>query len=118
MVLRFDVPRDYELLFVDLAGRGIRDLAAVEGGMLVLGGPIGDGDGSHELYFWDLKDAIPGTDGSPGHVQRLGTIAATAAAKPEGIAVLEQSAGQVEFLLVRDGATDAHAELFRVALPR
>ena len=79
MVLRFDAPRDYELLFVDLAGRGMRDLAAVEGGMLVLGGPIGDGDGSHELYFCDLKDAIPRNDSSPRHAQRLRTIAATAA---------------------------------------
>src|SRR5262245_60839271 len=63
-VLRFTfaVPViESDLLYVNLGGRGIRDLTRARGGLLVLAGPVGDGPGSYQLYFWDGKDCLPGT---------------------------------------------------------
>jgi hypothetical protein len=118
VALEYDRPDDYRLLFVDLAGRGIRDLAAVAGGLLVLAGPVGDGDGSHELYFWNKLDCVPG-DGSPqGKVTRVGTIRSTDTAKPEGIAIVEESHGIVRFLLLCDGAPEPSVERLRISIPR
>jgi len=50
---KFGSPIDEpELLFLDLGGRGIRDLAHAKGGMIILAGPVGDGPGSTSCAFW------------------------------------------------------------------
>jgi hypothetical protein len=118
VALRFDDPSRYELLFLDLKGRGIRDLAAVEDGLLVLGGPVGDGEGTYQLYFWDKKDCLPGRRAPSGTITRLGSIEAKGDAKPEGLAVLEQSAESVTLILICDGAGDGRADLLRLKIPR
>lgn len=46
MILDFDDPEDYELLFVRLDGNGVRDMTAVDGGFLILAGPVGDAPGT------------------------------------------------------------------------
>lgn len=118
LVLRYAAHQQYELLFLDLGGRGIRDLAAIDNGMLVLAGPVGDGDGSYELFHWNGKDCVAG-EGSPGgKTIHLGTIGGTAHAKPEGIAVLEQTAADVKLLVIRDGAREQVADVLQVTLPR
>ena len=55
-----DNPSDYELLFVNLDGNGIRDICKVEDGFLIISGPMGDGVGNYQLYFWNGVDSIPG----------------------------------------------------------
>src|SRR5262245_3391641 len=45
-----------EVLYVNLGGRGVRDLTRVQGGLLILAGPVGDGPGSYPLYLWDGRD--------------------------------------------------------------
>src|SRR4030095_15559862 len=52
-----------EVLFVNLGGCGVRDLARVDGGLLILAGPVGDGLGSYQLYLWDGRDGVPGEGG-------------------------------------------------------
>jgi hypothetical protein len=59
MVLEFDSPEKYELRFVNLGGRGIRDIAAVKDGFLIIAGPVGEADETYELYYWNGKDCIP-----------------------------------------------------------
>src|SRR6266436_2889722 len=46
-------------LFAELGGRGVRDLAHVKHGLIILAGPVGDGPGSYQLYFWDGNDCVP-----------------------------------------------------------
>ncbi len=116
MTFKYETPQDYELVFLDLQGRGIRDLAALASGILVLAGPVGDGDGSYDLYLWDGKDCIPSSDSEVGAIAHLGTIAHTARSKPEGLAVLDEAASSVKLLVVRDGADNSTAELFDVPL--
>ena len=104
--LEYKEPDDYELNFVELGGRGVRDLAATDEGFLILAGPVGDGDGSYQLHWWNGEDCIPG-DGSPGgETTLLGEIDA-GGAKPEGVAVVSEDDDRWEILLVRDGSTGA-----------
>ena len=49
-----------DTLYLNLGGRGIRDLERVEGGFLVLAGPVSDVPVSFQLYFWDGTDCVPG----------------------------------------------------------
>jgi hypothetical protein len=118
VALQYDRPDDYRILFVDLAGRGIRDLAAVAGGLLLLAGPVGDGDESYELYFWNKLDCLPGQDAPRGKVTRVGTVRSSGEAKPEGIAIVEETGGQVRLLLLCDGAADRSVERIRIAVAR
>jgi len=99
MKLEFEDPEEYELLYVDLGGRGIRDITSVSDGFLLIAGPVGDGPASYQLYHWDGKDMIPGKDRDPedlGKLTLLGEIAPPvsteppARAKAEGIVVLAQ----------------------------
>lgn len=88
--------------YVRLGGRGIRDLAAVDDGFLVLAGPVGDGDITYRLYFWDGADHLsPGEDGP--NPELLGEFSNLGAGKPEGLAVLGTSGRTYDVLLVCDG---------------
>ena len=104
------------LLFVTLDGRGIRDLAAVEGGFLVLAGPVGDGPGSYQVYFWDGQDCLPGTrdTGQVGQCTLLGEVPAVGEAKAEGITVVAEDDARYEVLIVFDGLKNGGATRFRL----
>jgi hypothetical protein len=95
----FDSPTDAALVFVPLDGRGIRDLAKVSDGILVLAGPIGDSDQSHRLYRWNGQDCIPGKDGPGGKLEYLGEVPT-------------QSGGKAEALVVNSTAADAYVVTF------
>jgi len=92
MKLEFEDPEDYELLYVDLGGRGIRDITSVSDGFLLIAGPIGDGSASYQLYHWDGKDMIPGKDHNPedlGKLTLLGEIAPPVSTEPPARAKAE-----------------------------
>lgn len=116
-----------EVLFVNLGGRGVRDLARVDGGLLVLGGPVGDGPGTYQLYLWDGRDQVPGS-GSPTTaadtgLQLIGDLPipdsgdSQGSAKAEGVAVIEETSKHWEILVVFDGLEDGHATRYRVEKP-
>jgi hypothetical protein len=107
----FEQPHDYELNFVRLGGRGIRDMVAVDGGFLILAGPVGDGDTSFELYFWNGQDCVPGDGGYDGYVSLIGGIPTNSDIKPEGMAVLAESEHAWRLLIVRDGERNASTYL-------
>jgi len=108
-----------ELLFVDLGGRGVRDLTRAKGGFLILAGPVGDGPGSYQLYFWDGRDCLPGlrTADVKGQIQLLCEIPTPNAAKAEGIAILKETDSAYEFLIVYDGLKNGGAKRFRLPKP-
>src|SRR5262249_39464873 len=107
MVLSFDRPAKYELRFVPLEGRGIRDMTAVEGGFLILGGPVGDGDGLYRLYLWDGRDCIPGSGSPHGKVTPIGNLPEDLGGKPEGLALLPSDGTHWRLVLVCDGSDRA-----------
>lgn len=124
---RFGSPiAEPELLFVNLGGRGVRDLARVGGGLLILAGPVGDGPGSYQLYLWDGRDGVPGTDAhtsaiNPG-LRLIGDLPIPHSdgnghetpAKAEGMALIEETSHHWKILVVFDGLKDGHATRFRV----
>jgi hypothetical protein len=118
---RFGNPvSDASLLFVNLGGRGIRDLAPARNGLLILAGPVGDGPGSYQLYFWDGHDCLPGQRRPGellGRLELLGKIATEGEAKAEGVTVLEESDKAYEVLIVFDGLKDGGAMRYRVMKP-
>jgi hypothetical protein len=121
-VLRFDpkAPADHELLFVTLGGRGIRDLVRVRDGFLVLAGPVGDGDQSHDVMWWDGTDCVPGSDvTSPCVVRPVTTLPpAPESGRSEGLFVTRETDTAYDVLVVYDGAKKgAEAARFRLTKP-
>lgn len=116
--LRYHAPEDNELSFVNLAGRGIRDLVEVDDGFLMLAGPVGDSTLSYQLYHWDGLDCLPGrrAEGAEatGRVTLLGNIPTPSGGKAEGLAVLEASPESYRVLVVFDGVEDGAMTVFEV----
>jgi hypothetical protein len=101
--LHFDRPEEYVLKFVQLGGRGIRDLVAVEDGFLILAGPVGDGDGSYQFYRWNGEDCVPGRQELLCSIEAIGQLEVAPGDKPEGVAVLSENAHAWQLLIVSDG---------------
>jgi hypothetical protein len=127
MKFRFDDPENSsELLYVQLGGRGIRDITAVSDGFLLLSGSVGDGKESYQLYHWDGKDVVPGNDlkeGELGSLRCIGEIIPPQEGgnekKVEGIAVLQEEKNRYNIVIAYDGAesNDTVLQYFRVICP-
>jgi len=79
----------------DESGFGVRDLAAVKTGLLILSGPEDDEPGQAALFHLDPEKDV---------LTPLGKISGLAAeAKPEGLLVLEDSDQQYRVLIISDG---------------
>ena len=123
MKLKFDDPeKTNELLYVQLGGRGIRDITKVSDGFLILAGPVGDGGDSYQLYYWDGESVIPGKDlkdGEQGRIHLLGDITSPEKGKAEGVAVLREEETGYQLILAYDSAenNDTILQHVRVSLP-
>lgn len=120
-----------EILFVNLGGRGVRDLAHTEQGILILAGPSGDIPGTFQLYLWNGVDGVPGTDSPDSqHLLQLVLLGEIpipppktrknqTSAKPEGLAVdlLNSTEAAWQILIVFDGLASGHAARYRVTKP-
>jgi len=117
MVLEFERPKRYELRFVRLDGQGIRDMAAVAEGFLILSGPVNDAPGPFCLWWWDGADQIPGKDRDVQAAIMLGAISTPGGAKAEGLALLAQDGRLADVLVVYDTSTATQAVSMQVLLP-
>lgn len=116
LVCTFDDPDGTAAVrYVQLGGRGVRDIAAVADGFLILAGPVGDGDSTYRLYHWDGRDGLAATD--PGHTRPLGDLPDAGKGKPEGLAVLKESATEWDVLIVADGLPKGGPVRLTVARP-
>jgi hypothetical protein len=107
LAFRFEQPNDYELKFVQLSGRGIRDITAVQDGFLIIAGPVGDGDASYKLYFWNGEDGVPGDGEGSDHMAAIGEVFTKSGVKPEGLVVTAETANEWRLLVVSDGDSNA-----------
>jgi Protein of unknown function (DUF3616) len=87
---------------------GIRDLASVDGGFLVLSGPVNEQEITPAVHLW-----IPAS----GALKKLGELGATpAGAKAETLLVLEQQPERYRVLVMHDGP--ANGQPMEYWLPR
>ena len=114
LVTTFAAPDSGELRYVQLGGRGIRDLARTADGFLILAGPAGDGPASFQIYEWDGRDCLTGAD-PPGRCGLLTELPHVKKSKPEGLAVLSEDAAGYEVLLASDGPANGNLTRYRVA---
>jgi Protein of unknown function (DUF3616) len=95
-------------------GRGVRDLAAIDEGLLILAGPTADGgnDDKYAVYVWD---------GMSNDVTLLGDLPRVmeddAQLKPEAILPLDRDASGLRVLILFDGAEEGGPREIRVRLP-
>jgi hypothetical protein len=102
MVLAYDEPARYELRFVQLAGRGIRAMAPVSDGFLLLAGFERSRGRPDALFHWDGEDQIPGSDVPAAHVRVLAEWPAETGGDAEGLAVLSESDEEYSIIVVHD----------------
>jgi len=116
LVFDFDKPDKAKTRYVNLGGRGIRDLVRVDNGFLLIGGPVGGEPVSFEIYRWDGEDGIAGKDvPTPEVPKSLGVIPSPdSEAKAEGMAVLDETDTHYDVLIVFDGPRNGSPTRFRV----
>jgi hypothetical protein len=119
LTFKFDQhEKSANLLFVKLDGGGIRDMARVQGGFLIISGPVGDAPGPYQVYHWNGLDMVPGEDraDTKGYIKKLGNINASKG-KAEGILALEVERGadddcQYKFMIIFDGIINGNPKLY------
>jgi len=120
-VMRFDFDQpesSYRLLFLNLEGRGIRDMAAVSDGFLMLAGHVGDKPRSYRIYHWNGHDCIPGTDKKQqGKVTLLVEVDPPAGGKAEGIAVINETAELYNVIALFDGISGGSPRRYTISRP-
>ncbi len=114
---KFDDPENTaSLLWVLFGGGGIRDMAKVDDGFLIISGPVGDGPGAYAVHHWDGRDMIPGKkreQAEIGKMIKLGEIDPPDGGKAEGILVIDENdSGSYKFIVVFDGVENGGAKLF------
>jgi len=105
MKLKFDNYENNELLYIELSGRGIRDMDSVSDGFLILAGPVGDGDATYQLYHWNGKDIIPGKDRKAvdiGRIRLLEEIDPPQDGKAEGVVVMKEKISSYQLIIAYD----------------
>ena len=107
-----------KLLLVKLDGGGIRDMASVQDGFLLVSGPVGDAPGPYLVYHWNGLDMVPGKDrdDTKGHIKKLGNLDVTKG-KAEGILALEVERGtdddcQYKFMIIFDGIINGSPKIY------
>jgi hypothetical protein len=115
--LTHDKVADGKMLFVNLEGRAIRDLApAPDDGLYVLAGPNGDEPQTYAIFAWDGRSQVAGKGEPAGKAKRLCELGLHPKdqefkSKPEGFTVLEHSKDKLRFLIVFDGKKQPLAEI-------
>jgi hypothetical protein len=116
MVFPFDDPANYTLRYVQLGGRGIRSMARVDAGFLLLARSDRGGGKRYGVYLWDGADQVPGSDALISSVRLLADWPITHGA-PEGLALLDEDEKRYLVIVVHDGAEGGEpvrAHIFKV----
>lgn len=92
-------------------GRGVRDLVAIDKGLIVLAGPAAEEDGVYTAFHWDGGDArslgdLPKFTGKKGKQS-----------KPEGLLVLDNDVEGLRVLVLFDGPKEGSPRALRVSKP-
>jgi hypothetical protein len=105
-VARMGVPSGalQDVRYVNLNGHGIRDMAPVKDGFLLLTGPTGDGPAVGSIVWWDGTDCMPSDDRPACRTRVLDQWSAGDGRKAEGLVI--ESEDPLQVLLLWDGAVE------------
>lgn len=117
MRLRFDDPDDHELRFLHLDGAGVRSLARVADGFLVLASHERGTETASTIYHWNGLDQVPGNGKQQGRVERLLELDAPQGGTPEGLTIVAERDDYYEVIVVHDGIPGGHPMRLRVRRP-
>ncbi len=120
-VLKFKFDEHEEsvtLLLVKLDGGGVRGMASVMDGFLIVSGPVGDAPGPYLVHHWNGQDMVPGKDrdDTTGYIAKLGEIDVSKG-KAEGILVLDVESGadddcEYKFMIIFDGIKNGGPRIY------
>ena len=95
-------------------GRGVRDLAAYRGGLLVLAGPVSDaGGGRYAIFWWAADRESPKLLGELTRYTEDGEEL-----KPEALVPLDETSSGLRVLILFDGAKEGGPRAIEVKKPR
>ncbi len=114
MVVPFNAPEKYEMMYLDLKGYGIRELVKVDKGFLIIAGPSGSAKGAFYIYYWDGDDGIPDRGKRKSKLRLLGELPTPDGARAEGMCLLREAKNHYEVLVVYDGVRNGLPEKFRI----
>jgi hypothetical protein len=103
------------IYYLKLGGLGVRSIERVNGGFLLIAGPVGSGPAEYHLYYWNGEDGMVGNDvpdNEPKVLWHLANITPQNDSKPEGLMVIDEEGDNYNVLIVHDGA-GKKKELFR-----
>lgn len=100
-------------------GRGVRDLAAFDGGVLVLAGPVQSVNGTYSVYWWNgVTDRAKRLADLPDFFDTKQASKKDGAQwKPEALLPLGRNANGVRVLLLLDSAKNGMPRSLRIAYP-
>ncbi len=102
LVGEFDSLKKAELRYVQLGGRGIRDIAAIRDGFLILAGPMGDAELSFQIYHWDGTSGLPHREANT-HARLIDVLPSGPKHRPEGLVVTKETDKTTELIVLHDG---------------
>jgi len=108
---RQDPAQPSAIRHVQLGGRGIRDMARVSDGFLLIAGPAAGPDVPSDIVWWDGQDMLP----SAGNVGVTKPVCRLTDRKAEGLAVRAESPDAYDVLIVFDGSRKLKAKAGRLA---
>ena len=108
-----------EVRHVDLGGHGIRDITRVQGGFLILSGPVGDGPPNARLFFSEVRMVFRTAASSP--VPSCNRRARSTGWQGRGHDVAQDDGAEKEswdLLVVYDGVVGGAPKRFKVRKPK
>lgn len=109
-----DAPANAEFHRVKLGhGRGVRDLAAYDNGILILAGPVSSDRGTYSVLWWDGAGTPKKLKNLPGYFNDDNTKQW----KPEALLPLDRNAKGLRVLVLLDSAKNGKPRAARVPYP-
>jgi hypothetical protein len=111
----FEDPTKHEVRWARFGGLGIRSLARVADGFLVIASSAAD-DADAELWLWDGRDRLPGSGAPRSRAEKLLSLPARGG-MPEGMTVMDETADAWDVLILHDGVDGGRPVRLHVAKP-
>ena len=98
-------------LYLHLNGSGIRGISEMPNGYLILSGAVGDQPLPYNVYRWDGKNQLLGSNQQPNNLMMLCELPPSIG-KPEGIQFTQEQQKSIEYIIVEDGLQNGQPTVY------